>query len=188
MSFCCRTRFISYYLTRWKLQRVWILNERKQLCWFETAELGFETDICQGLRLRNIHYQRSKKRTPRRSKGGRGNGRWKRVYSCSRLSCKQHFTINLFQCWDVHQEQAKLQLKWTLRTKFTFRITSREPFLNKREFCTAKGTTMKIYGRSYGIAFVWTFFSKRRMKMLSRPDGFMLYGKLLLTFSPLLIC
>ena len=31
-------------------------------------------------------------------------------------------------------------------------------------------------------------FFTRRMKMLSRPDGFMLYGKLGLTFSPLLNC
>ena len=30
-------------------------------------------------------------------------------------------------------------------------------------------------------------FFTRRMKMLSRPDGFMLYGKML-TFSPLLNC
>ena len=31
-------------------------------------------------------------------------------------------------------------------------------------------------------------FFTRRMKMLSRPDGFMLYGKLRLTFSPILNC
>ena len=31
-------------------------------------------------------------------------------------------------------------------------------------------------------------FFTRRVKMLSRPDGFMLYGKLGLTFSPLLDC
>ena len=31
-------------------------------------------------------------------------------------------------------------------------------------------------------------FFTRRMKMLSRPDGFMLYGKLGLTFPPLLNC
>ena len=31
-------------------------------------------------------------------------------------------------------------------------------------------------------------FLTKRMKMLSRPDGFMLYGKLGLTFSPFLNC
>ena len=37
------------------------------------------------------------------------------------------------------------------------------------------------------VPFSEPFFT-RRMKMLSRPYGFMLYGKLGLTFSPLLNC
>ena len=35
----------------------------------------------------------------------------------------------------------------------------------------------KFYGRNYGSAFAWTFFT-RRLDLLSRPDSFMLYGKL----------
>ena len=82
-----------------------------------------------------------------------------------------------------------------MRTNLTFQTTSREPSLNRREFCTARGTIMKNYlmklwkrlclkamtmNRILRILltpYLIPFFT-RRMKMLSRPDGFMLYGKL----------
>ena len=49
--------------------------------------------------------------------------------------------------------------------------------LNTRRFCTARAKNLKIF-----VMRLWNhlsqMFSRRRMKMLSRHDGFMLYGKL----------
>ena len=67
-----------------------------------------------------------------------------------------------------------------MRTNLTFPTTLREPSLNTREFCTARGTTTNNFQMKLWIMealFSEPFFT-RRMKMLSRPDGFMLYGKL----------
>ena len=32
--------------------------------------------------------------------------------SVSQYSCKQHFALNFFQCWSVHQQSARFQHKW----------------------------------------------------------------------------
>ena len=65
-----------------------------------------------------------------------------------------------------------------MRTNLTFQTTSREPPLSTREFCTARGTTMKNFQMKLWKRLCLNLFFTRRMKMLSRPDGFMLYGKL----------
>ena len=57
--------------------------------------------------------------------------------------------------------------------KFTFPITSREPFLNTREFCSYEDFPDEIMEAPLSEPLF-----TMRMKMLSRPDGFMLYGKL----------
>ena len=55
-----RTKFLSYYLTRWKrkLHRTWISNGSEVLRWFETNVFGFETEIFQESRLRNLQNQK----------------------------------------------------------------------------------------------------------------------------------
>ena len=45
-----RTRNLSYYLTWWKLHRVWISKGWELIPWFETDLLDSETEICQGSR------------------------------------------------------------------------------------------------------------------------------------------
>ena len=65
-----------------------------------------------------------------------------------------------------------------MRANLTFPTTSREPSLNTREFCTARGTTMKNFLMKLWKRLCLNIFFSRRMKMLSRLDGFMLYGKL----------
>ena len=65
-----------------------------------------------------------------------------------------------------------------MRTCLTFPTTSREPSLNTGEFCTAKGTTMKNFFDEIMEAPLSEFFITRRMKTLSRLDGFRLKGKL----------
>ena len=63
-------------------------------------------------------------------------------------------------------------------TNRIFPKTSREPSLDTREFCTARGTTMKNFLIKLRKRFCLNLFFTRRMKLLSRPDDFMLYGKL----------
>ena len=65
-----------------------------------------------------------------------------------------------------------------MRTNLTFPTTSREPSLNTRAFCTAwEGYDYEEFPDEIMEAPLSEPFFTRRMKMLSRPDGFMLYGK-----------
>ena len=59
-----------------------------------------------------------------------------------------------------------------MHTSLTLQTTLKQPSLNTREFCIVKGMTEDITN-----PLTDPFFT-RRMKLLSRPDGFMLYGKL----------
>ena len=47
-----RKRNLCYYLTRWKLHRIWISIGSELLRWFETYTPGFETENYQGSCLR----------------------------------------------------------------------------------------------------------------------------------------
>ena len=71
-----------------------------------------------------------------------------------------------------------IQLDCMRTSVLRFQPTSREPSLNTREFCIAKGRTMKILLTTFREAALSEHFIKSRRKMLSRLDGFMLYGKL----------
>ena len=65
-----------------------------------------------------------------------------------------------------------------MRTNLLFPATSREPCLNTRDFGTATGTTMNNFLMKLWKRLCLNLFFTRRMKMLSKLDGFMLYGKL----------
>ena len=66
-----------------------------------------------------------------------------------------------------------------MSTSLTFPTNSKGPFLNRREFCTTKGMINfeNFPGEVFEAPLCGIFLTKR-MKMLSRPNGFMLYGKL----------
>ena len=65
-----------------------------------------------------------------------------------------------------------------MRISLTFPTTSRGPILKTREFCTARGYENQEFSEEVLEAPLSEPFFTRRVKMLSRPDGFMLYGKL----------
>ena len=69
-----------------------------------------------------------------------------------------------------------------MRANHTFPTTSREPSPNTREFCTARGTTKKKFRMNLWKRRCLNLFFTRRMKIFSRPDGFMLYDKLRVDF------
>ena len=70
----------------------------------------------------------------------------------------------------------------SMHTSPTFQTTLKEPSLNTREFCIVKAMTMKRILRTLLTHYLIPFFT-RRMKLLSRPDGLMLYDKLVIDFS-----
>ena len=70
-----------------------------------------------------------------------------------------------------------------MRTSLTFQTTSKQQSLNTREFCIVKAMTINRILRILLTPYLIPdpFFTKR-MKLLSRLDGFMLYGKLGIDF------
>ena len=68
-----------------------------------------------------------------------------------------------------------------MHTSLTFQTTLSEPSLNTREFCIVKAmTSIALHCEQDPEDFANPLpdpFFTRRMKLLSRPDGFMLYGK-----------
>ena len=69
-----------------------------------------------------------------------------------------------------------------MHTSLTFQTTLRQPSLNARGFCIVKAVTMNTILRILVPDPLPDPFFTRRMKLLSRPDAFMLYGKLGIDF------
>ena len=69
------------------------------------------------------------------------------------------------------------------RSSLIFPTTSGEPSLNAREFCIARGYDYEEIPDDIMEALLSEPFFIRRIKMLSRRDGFILYGKLGVDFS-----
>ena len=65
-----------------------------------------------------------------------------------------------------------------MRTNLTFPTTSREPSLNTMKFLHCEWYDYQEFPDEIIEALLSELFFTRRMKMLSRTDGFMLYGKL----------
>ena len=122
--------------------------------------LGFEFEDCQGLQLRNLQYKKVKKRSKKKQKRTRKRCRskvlqflWLFMYRtfCTRffpkLTCNTTTSIstNLLDC---------------MRTSLTFPKTSWEPFLNTREFCTARCITMKTFLMKLWKLFCLNVFSE----------------------------
>ena len=63
-----------------------------------------------------------------------------------------------------------------MRTNLTIRTTWRGLFLNTNEFC--RGYSYEEFPDELKEAPLSELFFTRRMKVLGRPDAFMLYGKL----------
>ena len=68
-----------------------------------------------------------------------------------------------------------------MHTSLTFRTTLRQPSLNTLEFCIVKAMNMNRVSRILVTAYLIPFLH-RRIKLLRRPDGFMLYGNLGIDF------
>ena len=75
-----------------------------------------------------------------------------------------------------------------MRSKLIFLTTSREPSLNTREFCTARGTTMKNFLMKLRKRLCLKFFSQGERKCLADPMASCCIVNWGLTSSPLRNC
>ena len=97
----------------------------------------------------------------------------------SRYWCKQYFALNFFQCWGLHHQTASLQLEWNLRAQVLYFQQIQGNYLWLQGcFLRCEGyEDEKFPDENMEAPFFEPFF-KWRMKMLSTPVSFMLYGKL----------
>ena len=118
-------------------------------------------------------------------------GRGRRVCSSSSCySCKQHFQFIFFQWWVVHQHSTKdhsnglYAHRSYIFNNFNQGISEYKGVLHCEEFDSEECPDYNM-----DAPLSQPFFT-RRMKMLGRPDGFMLYGKLGVDFfsTSVLLC
>ena len=86
-----------------------------------------------------------------------------------------HSTFSIVEVY-INNQQIYIPID-SRHTSLTIQTTLRLPSLNTRELCIVKAMTMNKILRILLTLDLIPFFT-RRMKLLSRPDGFMLYGKL----------
>ena len=141
--------------------------------------LALKLKLVRGCDYGTYFTKEVKKVVPRKGRSRRGRDGGRGGSSSSRYSCRQHFALIFFQMLKYTSTISKFTTPmYSLRTYLTFPTTSREPSLNAREFCTARGTNMKNFLMNLWKRLCLNLFFTRRMKILSRPDGFMLYGNL----------
>ena len=151
--------------------------QRDRNCYVDLRQtyLALKVKLVRGRGYKTYNSKEVKKGEHRGGKSGRGRDGGGRRSSSSRYSCK-HFALffPMLKCTSTINKFTTLMD--CMRTNLTFPTTSREPSLNTREFCTARGRTMKNFIEIMEAPLSEPFLTE--MKMLSRPDGFMLYGKL----------
>ena len=101
--------------------------------------------------------------------------KWGRSSSSSHYSCEQHFPLNFFQCWGVHQQSANKQFKCT--HVLYFEQFQGSYIWTKSIFALRVVPLWTLFWSRYGNSFVWSFYT-RRLKMLSKTNRFKLFGKL----------
>ena len=91
-----------------------------------------------------------------------------------------HLNFPMFRCTS---KISKFTIQMvSMRTSLTFPTFSREPSPNTRELRSVTGTTIKKFFMKLWKRLCLNLFFTRRMKMLSTPDGFMLYGQFVVDF------
>ena len=127
------------------MNRIWISNGLELLSWFETDVLGFETKIYQWSRFGKFQYRWSKK------------GAQKEVTADEETEEEQEALVHL----GTHVNNFFIQVlpmlkctstiniftiqKFSKCKSLTFPTISRWPSLNTKEFCTARGETVRTF-------------------------------------------
>ena len=118
------------------------------------------------------------KRGPNKNNSGwRKRGGYARGSSSLRYPCKQHCALNSFQCWGVNQIAANLQFKWTLCEQVLYFQQFRAAMSDYQGVLHCEEYNFEEYPDEIMEVPSSEPFFTRRMKLLSRPDGFMMYVK-----------
>ena len=168
---------LSYYLTWWKLRRVLISNGSELLRWFKTDVLGFETGTCQVSWLRNLQYQRGKKRAQRWSKIRKGNDGGKGT-SSSHYLCKQHFALKFSNVEVYVNNQQSYNSNGLYAHQSYISNNFKGAISEYKRVLHCDRYDYEDFPDEIMEAPLSETFCTRRMKMLSRPDGFIMYRKL----------
>ena len=140
--------------------------------------LALKTETCQEWWLRNLQNQRSKKGAQRGSKSRRGRDGG-RGSSSSRYSCKQHIALNFFPMLKSTSTISKFtNLMDCMRTNLAFSNNFKGAISEYKGVWHCQGYQDEVFFDEIMEAPLSEPFFTRRLKMLSKPDGFMLYGKL----------
>ena len=137
-----RTRNLSHNLTQCKLHKIQPSKGQELLGWFDTHKLGYEIENCQGLRLRNLQYQRSKKRAQSRDKNGWGKVAVEEKQEAPKPLVTHLNNILNSSCTSTICKDTTLTD--CMRTSLT-KGTSNGSSLSSWEFFTARGRTMKKF-------------------------------------------
>ena len=141
--------------------------------------LALKLNLVRGRCYETYNSKEVKKGTQRRGKSRRVRDGGGRGSSSSRYSCKQHFALNFFSNVEVYINNQQIYNsngsyahKSYISNNFKGAISEYKGVLH------CEGYGYEEFPDEIMEAPLAEPFFLRRMKMLSRPDGFMLYGKL----------
>ena len=170
---------------------VWSSNGMEPLFSFKSDVLGFETEVCQGCRgyetyikkqVKKQHIQKARADEETVAEEDQETPVPRAFFV--KTFCTQFF----FRNWGWHQQSPLLQVKETLCTKILFFQQLQGGHLwIQMSFCSARDTTEQFRDEILESLLSGLFFT-RRTKILSRPNGFMLYDKLGVDFFTLPNC
>ena len=173
-----RTRNFSIYLNGWKMHRVWISNDLEPRCWFDTDVLGCETRISQESWLENFTIPQENKEEHTESAETDEEAAAEEVQETSvplisPVNNILHSVISNVEVYIKTQNSNGLYAhKSDISINFKVAISEYKGDLH------CEGYDYQEIPDGTMEALLSELFSTRRMKMLSRPERFMLYGKL----------
>ena len=150
--------------------------------------LGFETETCQGSWLRNLQYQRTEKEQKEKAKADED----KTVEEDAPVPLVTHVNNilhSIFSNVEVYiNNQQIYNSNGMYVQKSYFSNNFKGAISEYKGVSHCEGYDFEIFHVEIMEAPLSEPFFTTRMKLLSRPDGFMLYGKMGVDFSPFLNC
>ena len=179
-----RTTNYSYYLTRIEMHTVWNLNGSELYFWFLDKRTWFWIWKLSRVVVTNSTIPKKLKSAESRSESGLLNGGGEAGGSnFSLFWCTQHFALNFsnFEVYINKQQVYSSDALYLNKSYISNNLKGKSLWI-QASFPLRVVPLWSISGWNYGSTFVWNFFT-RRMKLLSRPNSSIIYGKLGVDFS-----
>ena len=149
---------------------------------------AWKLKLVRGRGYETYNTKEVKKVTQRRGKSRKGREDGRRRSSSSRYSCK-NILHSIFSMVEVYiNNQQIYNSNWIYAHKSYTSNNFKGAIFEYKRVLHCDGHDYEEFADDNMEAPLSELFFTRRMKMLSRPGGFMLYGKLGVDFSPLLNC